>query len=242
MKIAVVDDFQKDRDKLAFWIEGFVKDKGIGDEVFSYPGGEEFLGNFSSGSFQIVFLDIYMNGMNGMETARQIRMRDADCLIVFSTSSDRFAVQGYKVRAFDYLVKPYGKDKVLEVMHHLYEQLLPDKRYIEVKEERVQKRLLLQSIRMAELIGHYMWIEAGGQVVKTRMKTRELQDRLQDSRFMECYRNIIVNLDYVEKLDNGGFLLKDGKFVPIQTNRLKQVKQEFADYMFEKTRKGRGPV
>lgn len=238
MRIAVVDDFQKDRDLLALWIEEYMKEKKLSGEVFSYPGGEEFLKSFSSGKFQMVFMDIYMNGMNGMEAARQIRMRDQECVIVFSTNSDRHAVQGYSVQAFDYLVKPYGKERVRALLDQAVKQLSDHDRYIEVKEERVFKCVWIDSIQMAELVGHYVWIYTPDQIIKTRMKIREFLELLNDRRFLECYRNIVINMDYVEKLGTGEFLLRGGKAVPIQDSRVKAVRQIFFDYMFEKTRKG----
>ena len=59
------------------------------------------------------FCDIYMNGMDGMSAARQLRQRGSACRIVFVTSSDSFAVEGYKVQAFRYLVKPYDTEELL---------------------------------------------------------------------------------------------------------------------------------
>lgn len=238
MRIAVVDDFQKDRDMLALWVEGYIKEKRVDWELFCYPGGEEFLKDFSSGKFQVVFMDIYMNGMNGMETAKQIRMRDQECRIIFSTSSDQYAVMGYSVQAFDYLVKPYKKERLWELMERLMEQFSRHDRYIEVKEERIVKRVWVDTILMAELVGHYVWIYTSDQTIKTRMKIKELAELLDDGRFLECYRNILINMDFVEKLGADEFLLRGGKKAPIQESRMKTVRQIFSDYMFEKARKG----
>ena len=121
MKIAVVDDFQKDRDYLAIVLESYMKEQGIDGSVYGYPGGEEFLEAFNkSGRFDIVFLDIYMNGMDGMSVAKQLRQKDAECRLVFVTSSDSFAVEGYKVRAFRYLVKPYEKKELDDILDELF--------------------------------------------------------------------------------------------------------------------------
>lgn len=240
MRIAVVDDFQKDRDGLALWIEEYIKEKKVNGELFGYPGGEEFLKDFSSGRFQVVFLDIYMNGMNGMETAKRIRMLDSECIIIFSTSSEKYAVQGYSVRATDYLVKPYEKERVWILMDRILAQLSSHERYIEVKEEREMRKVWIHTIRMAELSGHYVWIYTTERDIKSRMKIKELLGLLDDRRFLECYRNVIVNMDYIEKLDGSEFLISGGKRAPIQENRLKAVRQTFFDYVFEKTQKGLG--
>lgn len=240
MKIAVVDDFQKDRDLLALWIEEYMREKKLSGELLSYPGGEELLKSFSSGKFQVVFLDIFMNGMNGMEAARQIRMRDLECVLVFSTSSDQYAVQGYSVQAFDYLVKPYEKERVWLLMDRIRDQFFSHERYIEVKEERTLKRIWVDNIQMAELVGHYVWIYTPEGQIKTRMKIGELAALLNDKRFLECYRNILINMDWVEKLGANEFLLPGGRKAPIQETRSKMVRQVFSDYMFEKARRGFG--
>lgn len=240
MKIAVVDDFQKDRDKLALLIEGYLNEMEIPGEVYCYPDGEELLASFRGGEFSAIFLDIYMNGIDGMAVAERIRAIDKECHIIFVTSSENYGIQSYRVRAFYYLVKPYTKEELTVVFDEMWAGARNNLRYIEVKEERVYIKLFLHEIKKAELSGHYINIGTNENVVKTRMTMKEFLEKVHDRRFLECYRNIVINMDYVESIMADEFLMKDGERVMIQMSRLKSVKKEFADYMFDKARKYTG--
>ena len=247
MKIAVVDDFQKDRDYLAIVLESYMKEQGIDGSVYGYPGGEEFLEAFNkSGRFDIVFLDIYMNGMDGMSVAKQLRQKDAECCLVFVTSSDSFAVEGYKVRAFRYLVKPYEKKELDDILDELFSGEKKERPYLEIREDRVSKKIYRDEIVMAELDGHYTIIHLkNGESARIRMTVRELADELKEPCFLECYRNLLVNLDYVEQVEDGRtgwefFIMKGAGKAPIQKTRRMQVRQYFADYLFQKAQRGEG--
>lgn len=242
MRIAVVDDFQKDRDNLALQLEAYIRDNGLEGEIYGYLGGEEFLEAFEEKKgFDTVFLDIYMNGMDGMSVAKELRLKDSACRIIFVTSSDSFAVQGYKVRAFQYLVKPYSRDELLEVLDELFASVKKKRPYLELREERISKKIYYDEIVMAELDGHYtIFYLSSGERMRTRMTVRELAKSLTEKCFLECYRNVLVNLDYVEQVKEGkggweAFVMKGGHNALIQRTKRSQVRQYFTDYLFWKT-------
>ena len=249
MRIAVVDDFQKDRDSLALYLEGYLRERNLEGDVFGYPGGEEFLEAFEEkGSFDIVFMDIYMNGIDGMETARQLRLKDKSCRLIFVTSSDSFAIEGYKVQAFRYLVKPFEDEELRLLLDALFygEEGAKKRPYLEIRQERVSRKVYIDEIVMAELEGHYTVLYlSGGGTVRARMTVRELEKQLTEKCFLECYRNILVNLDYVEQVEEGragweAFVLQGGKRALIQRTKRSQVRQYFTDYLFWKAERGEG--
>ena len=241
MKIAVVDDFQKDRDQLALDVEEYLKEQSLPGEVYGYPGGEELLEALDRGEgYDTVFLDIYMNGMDGMSAARQLRQRGSACRIVFVTSSDSFAVEGYKVQAFRYLVKPYDRGELYEILDGLLEEKRRARPYLEIREDRISKKVYFDEIEMAEQEGHYTLLYlTNGENMRARMTVRELAQKPKEPRFLECYRNLLVNLDCVERVEEGksgweAFCMRGGRQALIQRSRRGQVKQYFTDYMFKK--------
>ena len=99
MKIAVIDDLEIDARQLADQVSAYMSTHRIpADTPEIFPGGEEFLAGFMPGVYDIIFLDIYMNGINGMQTASKIRLWDTSCHIIFVTTSSDFAVDSYEVR------------------------------------------------------------------------------------------------------------------------------------------------
>lgn len=83
--------------------------------------------------FTVVFLDIYMNGANGIEIAREFRMSDSDCFLIFTTTSTDHALEGFRVRALHYLVKPYNEKEISTLLDEILSRIPDSGKYIDVK-------------------------------------------------------------------------------------------------------------
>ena len=113
MNIAIVDDRKTDSDRLVGFIDTYAEQHRLQwGAMDRFSSGEEFLGAFTAGKYDLIFLDIYMDGITGMETAKRIRRADHGCRIIFITTSPEFAVESYDVSASFYLLKPIEKKKV----------------------------------------------------------------------------------------------------------------------------------
>ena len=115
MRIAIVDDIKEERDKLADVLTKQLSRRGIHVNLFEFENGEDFLIAAKERPFTVVFLDIYMSGANGIETARELRTFDSDALLIFTTTSTDHALDGFKVRAMHYLVKPYPENEISDL-------------------------------------------------------------------------------------------------------------------------------
>ena len=104
-RIAVVDDQPEERGRLEEYLRRFASERKLTITVDPFEGGESFLAAFDH-NYDIVLLDIEMQGIDGMETARRLRERDEKVCLLFVTYLANFAVQGYSVHALDFLVKP----------------------------------------------------------------------------------------------------------------------------------------
>ena len=115
MKIAVIDDSAADRKLLSEKIQNFCLRESLIYEIRLFPSGSEFL-QASHGDWDIIFLDIFMNEIDGMTLARTLRQNNINSLIIFTTSSPDYAVESYDVQAFHYLLNPIPQDKLDHVM------------------------------------------------------------------------------------------------------------------------------
>lgn len=106
LKFLLADRFQK---------KYSMRSRNVHADFFEYERGEDFLKAAGKSPFTILFLDIYMNGINGIETAKKLRSFDKDCLLIFTTTSTDHALERFQVRATHYLVKPYT-DKDLSAL------------------------------------------------------------------------------------------------------------------------------
>ena len=112
MRIAIVDDISEERTLLRNRLESQFSRRNVHVDIFEYENGETFLTAAKECPFTVVFLDIYMNGSNGIDTAKELRRSDTDCLLIFTTTSTDHALEGFQVRALHYLVKPYSENDI----------------------------------------------------------------------------------------------------------------------------------
>lgn len=118
MHIGICDDQQAARELAKYRIK-----KIYPDEIITcYKSGEELLGEKDLPD--ILFLDICMPGINGMETAKKLRSKDKNMIIIFITAVEDYVFQAFDVGAFHYLVKPFTEEKFMEVLHNSAEQYI----------------------------------------------------------------------------------------------------------------------
>ena len=123
-----------------------------------YESGDAFLAAFPSKNYQVVFLDICMEGTNGIETARILRRTDPDLLLVFVTSSPEYVWDAFPVHPFDYLLKPYREEKLFQLADELRRVLFRAEPELEVRIARQQVHLPLRKIQYAMAQNHYVRI------------------------------------------------------------------------------------
>ena len=150
MNIAIIDDISTDAEALKNIAVSYFEKKQIRAEICHFFSAEEFFEDYQPGKFQILFLDIYMDGMTGMEAARRIRRQSDSCILVFVTTSSDFAVESYDVGASYYLLKPFQPEKLCSILDSFQSRLLLASRYIEVVSDRVPIRVPLRSILYAD--------------------------------------------------------------------------------------------
>lgn len=245
MRIAIADDNAADCRWLARRVEQLLARRNMEGTVLSFESGESFLAAARRERFDLVFLDIYMDGLDGVTAAKELRTFDPDCVLVFSTSSRDHALEGFQVRAAQYLVKPYQAEELarLELLFDDLLRLLPaPEKYVELRSERRDIRVRLRNILWAEHFQHQVHIHtAEGKEVSTRLTFREFSAQLAaDPRFFVCGRGLLVNLDHAVDFDGAVFLLADGTRLPVSRDLASAARTAFADRLFQLER-GREP-
>ncbi|MEG1426091.1 MAG: LytTR family DNA-binding domain-containing protein [Oscillospiraceae bacterium] len=236
MNIAVLEDSEADRIQFIGFVKRYAREHSLLLRIFAYENGEQFLAKANLADIDVLFVDIFMNKINGMEVAQKVRALGSACPIVFTSASTAFAVKSYEVRAFDYLVKPMIYEKVEKVMGMLDAQALYSSRYITVKEGRELRKLLLCDLIFVDYHNHYLQMHMTDTVVKTYMRFEELEEALSPyRRFLTCYRCVTINMDHVEKIQEKYFLMSNGEYIPINRNHIKEIKKQYTNYIFGET-------
>jgi DNA-binding LytR/AlgR family response regulator len=174
-----------------------------------------------------------MDGMNGIEAARRIREADPVCILIFMTISDEYALDAYSVDGIAYLRKPVIEGDVIRVLGRCVGVFLKNSRYITVPRGRSDEvRLPLAGIRFVEVFDKEVVFHADAEKISTlRMSLDEAERALGGSPFLRCHRSYIVNMNYVEAIRNGAFLMKNGFKVPIGKNRHTGSLSAFSDFI-----------
>lgn len=231
LKIAICDDVSLDRQQLF----SFLKSTVSYCEITSYESGEALLWDIESGAhFDILFMDIFMNGMNGLEAAGHIRNTSPDSLFVFISSSDAFYRESYDLYAFNYLLKPVNEEKLTEVLRLAMERL----RKNADQAVRIFFNNSMHTIHCSKL----MYLSSSlhivsfclknGEVLKSYGKLDSFVTQLPPETFVRCHQSYIVNLEHVTAMKSGEFIL-EGIRVPVSRKYSKQARDKYRVQMFD---------
>ena len=234
MRIAIVDDLFEERLELKDRLNALLLNHRMEAEVFEFDNGTDFLEAAREEPFQAVFLDIYMEPLSGIKTAEQLRSFDRDCLLIFTTTSTDHALDGFRVRALHYLVKPYSEEELTLLFEEILQRLPAPSRYISIKAGREIIRILLSDILYAEHYQHLIHIYlTTGKTIITRMTFSAFIGLLAaEDRFFLCNRGVLVNMQHAADFDGTAFLLKNGVSVSVSRDNAKKARTAFGDYLF----------
>ena len=233
MRIAIVDDIASERETLKNRVAAQTARLSLDAAVSCYASGTDFLAAAGKEHFDLVFLDIYMGNENGVDTAEHLRRFDPDCLLVFTTTSPDHALEGFRVRALHYLVKPYQEAELAALFDEIVKRFPMTDRYIEINAAGGTVRLLFQDILYAEHYQHQIYVySADGEKYVTRQTFREFTAALTDGRFFLCSRGALVNMEHAEDFDGTNFILKNGKRISVSRDLAKAARTAFGDYLF----------
>lgn len=234
MQIAIVDDSLADIKYLYDNIHRYCQKHKVHMIVEQFNDESEFIASISTKSYDLVILDIYMKETTGDEIADLLRRNYPNCQIIFTTASREHAIRAFRLGALDYLVKPFTYEDLEEALNRFGKVYHNFVHYIELKEARQYTRILVDDIVYVDYHNHYIQVHTTSNVVRSYMSFDTFSPMLDPyPQFLWCYRNCMVNMDYIESLEDGDFLLKDGNRLPISKGRRQEVTQAYAYYMFD---------
>lgn len=239
MKIALVDDEQTCLDEIERLCGNFGRVTGYPVKTVSFASSELFLEVFDSSNFDLVFMDIYMEGMDGIAAALQMRRKDNGCLLVFLTSSSEFMPEAFSCHAFEYVTKPFSKERIFGVLSDAVKVLPQERKYIEFTSDRRTVRVFPNEIASVVTDAHYLDITlVEGRKLRCRMTMPEFMKKTDsDARFIPVNKGITVNAEYIFEFEKGCCIMKNGAKFPVRVRDSAKVEQMVRDYYFEKIRK-----
>lgn len=241
VKIAIVDDLSEERAEIIKVVSHYFLNRfhiySLTPSFDEFDSGESFLSQFEPQSYDLVFLDIYMNELIGIETAQKLFYLDKKCRVVFFTSSTNHLLEGYGVHALSYILKPIREhqNSLYQALDYYMDLLEIDNKEVLIKTQNGEQYVLYKNIVYIESSVRNLCFHFPSEILKVQGTYAEYAKQLlQDERFLESYRNLTVNMDYIARPMEKDFLLKTGEHIPISRRRKSDVLEKYTQYFISR--------
>ena len=237
MRIAVCDDDLREMEQLESALKGWDPTRSA-EKYFS--GAALLASAKQQPPFDIVFLDIYLPGENGIDIATELRTISPDTGIVFVTVSRDFAVEAFSLYAMHYLIKPVTTDGIIEAFKRLTEFRAKKRVSITLKSGTNRHTVFLDQICLVESDNHSVNILlTDGRRLKIRMSFSDIEQKM-DKNFLRINRGIIVNMDYIAQMGTNICVLRDGLSLPINIRQNTAIRAAYDNYVFDRLSERKG--
>lgn len=204
IQIAIVEDDVNYQKQLTGYLRQYEEEYGAQFHISVFSDGIDILdANF--GTIDIILMDIQMRNMDGMKTAELIRANDKNVIIIFITNLAQYALQGYKVEALDYVLKPVQYFAFAQILQKAVKKIKESKAdYLCVMQNNNMVRLNVDFITYIESHDHNVIFHEKERTVVVRDTLKNVEQKLEGFPFARCNNCYLVNLAYVESVDENG--------------------------------------
>ena len=230
LQLAVCDDERVFRSDLRKLLGTELELCGIDYHISEFTSGEELIAGLEKADCQILFLDIEMKGIDGVEAARRLRETKRQMEIVFVTSYADFVFQGYEVRALNYILKPYEPEKIAAVLHTALEALdIEAEKYYVIDQRGGSIRVPLSSVKYFSSERRTVHAVTTEREYTFYEKLSDLETELPDT-FVRIHNRYLVHLKYLEAVRQNTAVV-DGEELPVSRSCKSGLSIAFTKYM-----------
>ena len=202
IRIAIIEDDKEQASQLESCIRRYDADFKTGIDVTVYYNVVNFLEKYQA-EYDIVFMDIMMPMMNGMDASRLLREKDDRVMLIFVTSMRQYAIQGYDVGASDFIVKPVSYPEFSLKFTRALSKLPKEKnKDVILRSDTGYVRLTHAQIRYIEVRGHHCVYHTQSGDFEQYQSMKSAEEQIGDPQFVRCNNYLLVNLAYVDRIEN----------------------------------------
>lgn len=234
MTIALIDDCPQDLALLSEYVCRYCNEHKIHVAIKQFSQEKDFENTLGTERYDLVFLDIFMPDSGGILIAKKLKRSNPKCQIIFSTSSKEHAVKAFRLHALDYLLKPYTYAQLEDALNRFEKTVKKFAHYIELKEGYFMTRIPIADIMYVDYHNHYIQVHTPLKIIRSYMFFNSFSPMLSPYRqFLWCYRNCLVNMDYIDTWEGNDFILKNGERLLISKPQKREIIQAYANYIFD---------
>ena len=226
LNIAVIDDCYEDIETVTTMTgQYFSKNNRFSPLVRTYQSGKGFFLDYKKGSFQIVFIDICMDGMNGLELSSRLRHTDKDIVIIFMSTTTEFVFETFKAVPHGYLCKPFSFSEFCDTMDRALEKYTVEPAAVTVRMPHYDETVVTCDIISVVSANHNTDIKTtAGTVMHSISTYQEISQQLAALEdFFECNRGIIINLHFAVSISGSNIRMQDGNVYPVRKQDRKKL-------------------
>lgn len=230
MKVAIIEDNNEYAETLKNYIEQYAKENSLNIALSIFPNGERIVNDFKS-DYDIMFMDIEMPVMDGIEASTKIREIDSECIIIFISNYTQYAIKGYAVNALDYLTKPLEYTLFKNTMSKaILKVQSKQNKSIFIQSSSETYRIDINEIIYIEVYKHRVTFHTTKDNYDMRGTLQDVEKQLPNNQFVRCNSGIIVNLKYVTGISKDSLVVFDEE-LPIARSRKKDVLNMLTRYI-----------
>ncbi len=230
IRIAICDDERYMSDHIKELVLDFFHKKNREAAIRLFASGEELLKY--DGQIDILFLDIQMKGMDGMETARKLRADKFRGFLIFITVLKEMVFQSFEVQAYDYLVKPVEKRQFEKTMERIYDSIETASEDSLLVQKGYESRIIRkEEIVFCEIIDRKIYLNlTSDEVIDYYDRIENLETKLNDH-FFRCHRSYLINLKHLKGYKKGSAYMDNGREIPVSRLRSREFSSVVLQYM-----------
>lgn len=234
LRIAICDDEKIDREILVKALKSYFAPKEETLAILNFESGMQLIDSYENGTaFDMVFLDVLMQRLDGIATAQQIRRFDAKVPIVFLTVSPDYALESYDVFASGYLLKPVDMTRFSALLNRIVFADEGSSRSLPVKRGAQVVRIPYEGIVYIESHANKLLLhDRRGDELEMYGKLDDIERQLDDRRFLRCHQSYLVNMNHIAVADED-FTLTNGERVPIKVRARKAIRDAYFAFISE---------
>lgn len=235
MQIVICDDISRERETLREHICCCANALCLDYAIEEFECAETLLAAVNSGliSPDILFMDIYMPGITGMDAVKLLLSEEFCGAVIFTTTSKSHAIESYDIMADGYLVKPYSKESFRRNFERAVQKYTKSFKTLCFPCDRLEFKVFLKDLEYIESEGRGSVLYAKGKVLKTSKSVSMLAQELSDEdNFLRTHQSCIVNLHFVTKVEEDGVRMKNGAKALLAIRNRQAVRKAAADYFF----------
>jgi len=235
LKIAICDDDINDLAHISNLIGKYQSEKNFQIRCDAFSNIVELLDSMHKHTYDILFLDILMPGLTGVQAAHEVRRFDNEVKIIFLSSSPEFAVESYTVGAYYYFIKPAAEEKLFPIIDKLVYNYEISDGALYIKLSSGIMRIPFNKLEFLEVMYKRLFFHlTDGSVKEIHGSLSDFETQLVSrEEFIKVHRSYIVNMKYIQELSSKELIVYTKKRIPISRLLYDKIRQAYMDYLFQ---------